>query len=66
MKSAIGESNIAYTQYSFGVFVTGINGVNTSGNQFWEFKVNGQSSSVGVSDYICNNGDKLEFVISTF
>ena len=66
MKSTIGEGNIAYTQYDFGVFITGINGVNTTGNQFWEFQINGQSASVGVSDYVCNNSDNLEFVISTF
>ena len=66
MKSAIGQSNITYTQYSFGVFITGINGVTPTGNQFWEFKTNGASSNVGVSDYVCNNSDKLELVISTF
>lgn len=66
IKSAVGEGNITYTQYSFGVFITGFYGVQATGNQFWEFKVNGQGASVGVSDYVCNNGDDLEFVISTF
>lgn len=68
IKKAVGIENLQYTDYGgeLGIFITGFNGVAAAGNQFFEFRVNGVSSNVGVSPYICNNGDKLEFVLTTF
>jgi hypothetical protein len=68
IKEAIGIENLQYTDYGgdMGIFITGFNGIAAAPNQFYEFKVNGASSSVGVSSYICNNGDKLEFVLTSF
>lgn len=68
VENVIGIENLQYTDYGgdLGIFITGINGVVPTGNQFWEFRVNGQSSLVGVSSYVCNNGDSLDFVITTF
>lgn len=51
-------------EFSFGVFVTEFNGVKASDSQFWEFKVNGEPSSVGTADYVVARGDELEFVLS--
>ena len=67
-KNAIGIENLQYTDYGgdLGIFITGINGVVPLGNQFWEFRVNGQSASLGVSTYICQSGDTLDFVIASF
>ena len=67
-KNAIGIENLQYTDYGgdLGIFITGINGVVPLGNQFWEFRVNGQVASVGVSTYICKSGDTLNFVIASF
>lgn len=68
IKKAVGIENVQYTDYggNLGIFITGFNGINATGNQFYEFRVNGTSSQVGVSSYICNNADKLEFVLTTF
>lgn len=66
--AAVGLSNLQYTDYGgdMGIFITGFNGVNASGNQYFEFRVNGVSSMVGVSSYKCNDGDKLDFVLTSF
>ena len=54
-----------YQQYDFGAFVTGINGyVPSSAEAFWEFKINGESSMVGISDYTVQPSDKIEFVLT--
>lgn len=68
VQAAIGTENLQYTDYGgdLGIFITGINGVVPTGNNFWLFKVNGESASVGVSSYIVQEGDKLEFAISSF
>ncbi len=67
IRQAIGPSNLTFEDFgSLGVFITGFNGVQAEGNHFWEFFVNGQSSSVGVSAYIVRNGDVLEFRYSSF
>ncbi len=65
--AAVGISNIQYTDYggSMGIFITGFNGVNAASNQYYEFEVNGVSSNVGVSSYKVNDGDKLNFVLTS-
>lgn len=45
--------------YSFGYFVTAINGVTGNGPKYWTFFVNGQESSVGASAYMTKSSDKL-------
>jgi cytoskeletal protein RodZ len=66
--AAVGTSNLQYTDYGgdLGIFITGFNGINAASNQYFEFRVNGVSSMVGVSSYKCNDGDKLDFVLTTF
>ena len=66
LQIAVGKENIEYKDYGgdMGVFVSGINEVKPEGNRFWLFKVNGESSKIGVSTYEVKKGDKLEFVIS--
>ncbi|MEK9178402.1 MAG: DUF4430 domain-containing protein [Patescibacteria group bacterium] len=68
VSSAIGIENLAYTDYGgdLGIFITGFNGINAASNQFYEFRVNGTSSNVGVSTYQVNSGDRLDFVLTTF
>jgi hypothetical protein len=65
--AAVGISNLQYTDYGgdMGIFITGFNGINATGNQYFEFRVNGVSSMVGVSSYKCNDGDKLDFVLTS-
>ncbi|HUD09206.1 MAG TPA: DUF4430 domain-containing protein [Patescibacteria group bacterium] len=66
--SAVGLSNLQYTDYGgdMGIFITGFNGITAASNQYFEFRVNGVSSNVGVSSYKCNDGDKLDFVLTSF
>jgi hypothetical protein len=65
--AAVGIGNIQYDSYSFGNFITGLNGIATDPNsQYYEFRVNGASSSVGVSDYVVGNNDQLDFVLTSF
>jgi len=53
---------IAFTEFSFGEFVSGINGTAPASSEaFWSFNVNGKASEVGVSEYQVLPGDKLEF-----
>jgi hypothetical protein len=68
VSQAIGVGNLAYTDYGgdMGIFITGFNGINAASNQYFEFRVNGVSSNTGVSGYQVNEGDKLEFVLTTF
>jgi hypothetical protein len=67
IKATLGESNLTFQDYggSLGIFITGFFGVNAQGNSFWEFRVNGQSSDVGVSSYVVKPGDVLEFRYSS-
>lgn len=66
--AAIGIDNIKYTDYGgdLGNFITAFNGISAEGNQYYEFRVNGVSSNIGVSGYKCNDGDKLDFVLTSF
>ena len=68
IKAAIGEDNLAFEDFggTLGIFISGFNGVEAEGNHFWEFKVNGEGSEVGVSSYEVQQGDMLEFVYSSF
>jgi hypothetical protein len=67
IKAAIGESNISTQEFSgLGAFVTAFYGVQAQGNNFWEFRINGESSDVGVSSYEVKEGDVLEFRYASF
>jgi hypothetical protein len=67
IKVAVGETNISTQEFSgLGAFVTGFFGVQAQGNNFWEFRVNGESSDVGVSSYEVKEGDVLEFRYASF
>jgi hypothetical protein len=47
--------------YSFGYFVTAINGVAGNGPKYWTFIVNGREASVGASSYITKSSDKISW-----
>lgn len=68
VRAAIGIENLQYADYGgdLGIFISGFNGIAAASNQYYEFRINGTSSNVGVSSYTCNNEDKLEFVLTTF
>lgn len=66
VQNAVGLANIQYTDYggSLGIFITGFNGINATSKQYYDFQVNGTSSSVGVSSYTVQANDVLKFVLT--
>ena len=48
-------------------FVTGVNGkkADASKQEWWNLKINGKDSQTGVDDTPINNGDKIEFILTT-
>ena len=68
VKMALGEDNLVFNDFGgdLGIFISGFNGVEAEGNHFWEFKVNGETAEVGVSKYVVQQGDVIEFVYSSF
>lgn len=46
-------------QYSFGAFVTSINGTPGNGPKYWTFYINNKEASVGAGEYTTKNGDIL-------
>lgn len=53
----------SYEDSQFGAFVTSINNyLPDISKEFWSFKINGELSMVGVSDYAVQEGDVLTFV----
>jgi len=66
--AAVGLSNLKYTDYggNMGIFITEFNGISADSSYYFEFQVNGVSSMVGVSSYKVNDGDKLDFVLTSF
>lgn len=52
---------------SFGTFITTINGIKAdSTKEFWNFKINGSDSSVGITDFEPQNNDIILFTLTTF
>ncbi|MBE6063470.1 MAG: DUF4430 domain-containing protein [Clostridium butyricum] len=48
-------------------FVTAINGkkADSSKQEWWNLKINGENSTTGIDDTVINNGDRIEFVFTT-
>jgi predicted component of viral defense system (DUF524 family) len=58
-------ANVKVTHYSFGDYVSSINGTAGNGPKYWILYVNGKESSVGASDYITKNSDTLKWRLET-
>lgn len=61
LMAVVGESNVEFTDSSYGKMLTGINGVKAEGTNYWAFFINGVSAQVGSDSYIVQNGDQLTF-----
>jgi hypothetical protein len=66
--NALGNQRVTTQDFGgdLGMLVVGFDGVNATGNRFWEFLVNSRTSDVGISGYKVRDGDILEFRLSTF
>lgn len=49
--------DVKVTEYSFGIFITSINGYEQNGNKYWFFSVNGEYIMVGVDAYYLKDND---------
>lgn len=47
-------------------FVSALGGVAGSASSYWAFYVNGESSDVGMGDYVIQEADKIEMRYTTF
>ena len=59
------HASVKAKKYSFGYFVTSINGVAGDGPKYWIFYINGKSASVGASSYITKNSDRLTWKLQS-
>lgn len=48
-------------------FVIGVNGkdADASKQEWWNLKINGEDSQTGIDDTSINDGDKIEFILTT-
>jgi len=53
------HATVQSKHYSFGYFVTSIDGVAGTGPKYWTLYVNGKEASVGASAYITKNSDRV-------
>jgi hypothetical protein len=53
------HATVQAKQYSFGYFVTSIDGVVGNGPKYWTFCVNDKEASVGASSYITKYSDRI-------
>ncbi|KXK26236.1 MAG: hypothetical protein TR69_WS6001001231 [candidate division WS6 bacterium OLB20] len=61
------DVSFSYTDYDFGRFITGINGIEADpSSQFWELSVNGTPSGTGISDLQLQTGDTVTFRLVGF
>jgi predicted component of viral defense system (DUF524 family) len=58
-------AEVKVTHYSFGDFVSSINGTAGNGPKYWIMYVNGKESSVGASDYITRNSDTIKWKLES-
>lgn len=55
------HATVKSKKYSFGYFVTSINGVAGNGPKYWTFYVNNKEASVGASSYTTKNSDRISW-----
>lgn len=51
--------------YSFGKFITGISGINSSSSDYWAFYINGEYAQVGADSYVIESQVELTFKLES-
>ncbi|MDP4086494.1 MAG: DUF4430 domain-containing protein [Bacillota bacterium] len=59
--NAVGESNVDYSNESYGKMIKGIYGLKSQGTFYWGFYVNGIAAQVGADQYKVLNGEQITF-----
>jgi transcriptional regulator len=67
LKETNNNFDFKYQESNIGVFVEEINGIKNdlNNNKFWIYKINDKEAEVGVSSYILQGGEKIEFEYQT-
>lgn len=52
---------VEYQESSFGLYITGINGVSSNESYYWMYEVNGEAPEVGAGQYELTGGEKVTF-----
>ncbi|MEM2109357.1 MAG: DUF4430 domain-containing protein [Candidatus Odinarchaeota archaeon] len=66
LQATILVAEVNYTMYSFGPFVTGINGVEAAGTMYWALYYNGEYSMIGAGDLYLLFGDTVKWVFESW
>jgi len=67
LKETDNSFNYLTEDASFGSFIKSINNIEAnSSNEFWNIKINGSDSTVGISDIYPNNNDSISFNLTSF
>jgi LPXTG-motif cell wall-anchored protein len=61
LSNTLGANNLEYSESTYGKMITGINGLQATGNFYWAFYINGLSAQIGADQYIVQDGDRLSF-----
>jgi len=62
----IDDLKIESESSQYGEFITSINGVAQEEDYYWNYYVNGDYASVGVSGYIIKDSDQIKFALEKF
>jgi len=54
---------IEYNEYSFGYFITGVDGVNQNDTHSWLYFVNGVPPLVSIDNYVLEDGDSVSLML---
>ena len=63
---AIPELELETESSQFGEFITSIKSITQENNYFWNYYINGEYATVGVSSYRLRDNDKIEFRLLRF
>jgi LPXTG-motif cell wall-anchored protein len=61
LRDTVGANNLEFSESTYGKMITGIKGLQATGNFYWAFYINGISAQVGADQYIVQKGDRLSF-----
>lgn len=63
LKDAVGEDQVKFKQYDFGVFIEEINGLKPDAEHFWKLYYNGHDAQVAADKLQTNTGDIIEWLV---
>ncbi len=65
LQVTLGSDKVSYSESKYGKYITSIDGVTPSGNDYWAFYINGKMAEVGADSYQLKPGDQISFQYET-